>query len=119
MMSGRTIVIDPGHGGSELAGGSSPNNAVGANGLLEKDLTLEIARRVAAALDDRFTVTLTRSGDTNSSLTERTGVAKAANGRTSSSLSTSTAVGTPRSTACSRCCAAITTADGAGHPASA
>src|SRR4051794_18696563 len=70
------VVIDPGHGGTDAAGGSSPNNAVGPNGLLEKNLTLDLARRVAAALDGRFAVTLTRSGDLNSSLTERASVAK-------------------------------------------
>jgi N-acetylmuramoyl-L-alanine amidase len=35
----KTIVIDAGHGGQGKVGGSSGNNAVGANGLLEKDLT--------------------------------------------------------------------------------
>jgi N-acetylmuramoyl-L-alanine amidase/GH25 family lysozyme M1 (1,4-beta-N-acetylmuramidase) len=71
-----TVVIDAGHGGNAAAGGSSPNNAVGPNGLLEKDLTLDLARRVAAALGGRFPVTLTRSGDVNSSLTQRANVAK-------------------------------------------
>jgi phosphoserine aminotransferase len=33
----RTIVIDPGHGGSKTVGGSSPNNATGPTGLLEKE----------------------------------------------------------------------------------
>ena len=34
-----TVVIDAGHGGAERAGGSSPNNATGPNGLREKDKT--------------------------------------------------------------------------------
>src|SRR5262249_46570381 len=38
-----TIVIDPGHGGSETG-------AIGPGGLQEKDATLEIAKRIAAAL---------------------------------------------------------------------
>ena len=42
------VVLDPGHGGSVKVGGSSPNNAVGAGGLLEKDLTLDVATRTAA-----------------------------------------------------------------------
>jgi N-acetylmuramoyl-L-alanine amidase len=70
------VVIDPGHGGDTRVGGSAANNAVGPNGLLEKDLTLDIARRVAAALDDRFTVTLTRTADANSSLVDRAAVSK-------------------------------------------
>ena len=38
----RTVVLDPGHGGTSAAGASSPNNATGPNGLLEKDLTLDL-----------------------------------------------------------------------------
>src|SRR5690348_14093497 len=38
-----TIVIDPGHGGSEDLLGSSANHAVGPNGTLEKTLTLDVA----------------------------------------------------------------------------
>ena len=70
------VVLDPGHGGNVRDAASASNNAVGPNGLLEKDLTLDLARRVAAALDDRFAVTMTRTGDSNSSLTERAGVSK-------------------------------------------
>lgn len=70
------LVIDPGHGGSAQADGSSPNNAVGPNGLMEKDLTLEIATRAAQALTGRATVILTRSGDTNLSLSARAEVAR-------------------------------------------
>src|SRR5689334_13079818 len=69
-----TIVLDPGHGGSAPADGSSPNNSVGANGLLEKDLTLKVAASAAAKLPpDRFKVLLTRTDDRNLSLGERTG----------------------------------------------
>src|SRR6266487_1177237 len=74
-----TVVIDPGHGGSAAAGGSSPNNATGPNGLLEKDLTLDLGRRVAGLLGDRARVILTRSADENRSLTERAGIARDAN----------------------------------------
>ncbi|MBC7899598.1 MAG: N-acetylmuramoyl-L-alanine amidase, partial [Saprospiraceae bacterium] len=65
------IVIDPGHGGKEKIGGSSPNNAVGANGLLEKNLTLDMANRVAATLAAQTSVFLTRPGDTNLGLSDR------------------------------------------------
>lgn len=65
------IVIDPGHGGTTKIGGSSPNNATGANGLLEKNLTLDLANRVAATLADRADVFLTRASDTNLGLSDR------------------------------------------------
>ncbi len=72
----RTVVIDPGHGGTAAAGGSSPNNATGPNGLLEKDVTLDLGRRVAAALAPRADVVLTRAGDENRSLAERAKVGR-------------------------------------------
>jgi N-acetylmuramoyl-L-alanine amidase len=65
------VVLDPGHGGTTTVGGSSPNNATGPNGLLEKNLTLDLAQRVAQALADEATVILTRTGDTNLSLSDR------------------------------------------------
>jgi len=70
-----TVVIDPGHGGTSPTGGSSPNNAVGPNGLLEKDVTLDLGRRVATLLGNRASVILTRSGDENRSLADRAKVA--------------------------------------------
>jgi N-acetylmuramoyl-L-alanine amidase len=69
------IVIDPGHGGATKIGGSSPNNAAGANGLLEKDLTLDIARRTASLLKDSAKVVLTRDDDKNLSLAKRAAIA--------------------------------------------
>lgn len=71
----QTIVIDPGHGGSEAAGGSSPNNAVGPNGLLEKDVALDLGRRVATLLSESARVVLTRNDDSNLSLGARARVA--------------------------------------------
>ena len=65
------IVIDPGHGGTAKVGGSSPNNAKGANGLLEKNLTLDMANRVAATLAQQASVFLTRASDTNLGLSDR------------------------------------------------
>jgi len=66
----RTIVLDPGHGGEEVG-------AVGHSGLLEKDLSLDIVKR----LRDRLTrhlnlnVILTREDDRVVPLRQRTAVA--------------------------------------------
>jgi len=66
------VVIDPGHGGKD-------NGAVGPGGVREKDVTLDIARRVARILAaQNLQVTLTRSDDTFVSLEERTARANAA-----------------------------------------
>jgi len=66
----RTIVIDPGHGGREVG-------AVGPNGLLEKDVTLAIARKLASALSGKVgaRVVLTREDDSVVSLDQRTALA--------------------------------------------
>ena len=74
-----TVVIDPGHGGSVAISGSSPNNATGPNGLLEKDVTLDLGRRVSALLASRASVILTRTTDVNLSLSDRAKVARDAN----------------------------------------
>ena len=65
-----TIVIDPGHGGSETG-------AVGPGGLQEKDVTLQIARRLAAAVQRLLPcrAVLTRESDSVISLDDRTAVA--------------------------------------------
>lgn len=58
---GRTVVLDPGHGGSEIGA-----SFVLADGTLlrEKDLTLRVARRVAALLEAQgYRVVLTRTDD--------------------------------------------------------
>ncbi len=65
----RRVVLDPGHGGSE-------DGAIGAGGLKEKDLVLDVARMVAARLRaEGFEVTLTRDGDEDLSLDDRAAVA--------------------------------------------
>ncbi|HUP63062.1 MAG TPA: N-acetylmuramoyl-L-alanine amidase [Thermoanaerobaculia bacterium] len=66
----RTIVIDPGHGGKEVG-------AVGADGLMEKDVTLALSRKLAAALASKVgaRVVLTRDEDTLVSLDQRTALA--------------------------------------------
>ncbi len=66
----RTIVIDPGHGGKEVG-------AVGPNGVMEKDITLTLSRKLAAALSDKIgaRVVLTRDEDSVVSLDQRTAIA--------------------------------------------
>ena len=66
----RTIVIDPGHGGKEVG-------AVGPNGLLEKDLTMAIARKLSASLAAKTgaRIVLTREDDSVVSLDQRTAIA--------------------------------------------
>jgi N-acetylmuramoyl-L-alanine amidase len=62
----RTIVIDPGHGGSE-------QGARGPSGTLEKNVVLSIARQLKAAIEARLgiRVLLTRSGDETVALDAR------------------------------------------------
>jgi N-acetylmuramoyl-L-alanine amidase len=66
----KTITLDPGHGGSETG-------ATGRGGLQEKDVTLEIVRRLAQLLESRLgvRVLLTRDGDNYLELDERTTIA--------------------------------------------
>ena len=82
------VVIDPGHGGTKKIGGSSPNNAKSASNVLEKDINLDIARRVrqslqqglgyerAKQLDKDVKVALTRDLDINIGLSARAEVAQ-------------------------------------------
>jgi N-acetylmuramoyl-L-alanine amidase len=66
----RTVVIDPGHGGAEVG-------AKGPAGTLEKDVTLAIARKLRASLTGNLglQVFLTRDGDAEVPLNERTAIA--------------------------------------------
>jgi N-acetylmuramoyl-L-alanine amidase len=67
------VVVDPGHGGNDPG--------AMARGMREKDITLDIARRVAARLvADGFDVLLTRHNDETMSLQERVQMANAAKG---------------------------------------
>ena len=71
------VVIDPGHGGSSAVGGSSANNATGPTGLLEKTVTLQVAKAAEAALEnDPVSVTLTRSRDVNLGIAARAAKAR-------------------------------------------
>jgi N-acetylmuramoyl-L-alanine amidase len=65
------VVLDPGHGGKDTG-------AVGPGGLKEKDVTLDVAHRVAAVLAQQgIRVVLTRDDDRFVSLEERTARANA------------------------------------------
>jgi N-acetylmuramoyl-L-alanine amidase len=66
----RTIVIDPGHGGTETG-------AIGPSGVAEKELTLLLARELEARLAQRLPVrvVLTRTGDSNLPHDTRTAIA--------------------------------------------
>jgi N-acetylmuramoyl-L-alanine amidase len=65
------VVLDPGHGGKDAG-------AMGSEGLKEKDVTLDIARRAAAVLGAQgIQVILTRADDRFVSLEERTARANA------------------------------------------
>lgn len=84
--SQRTIVIDPGHGGTRASGSdkertlSSPNNAKTPSGILEKDLTLELSREIGRCLERKgFRAVLTRIDDTNPDFAKRAEIASAAN----------------------------------------
>jgi N-acetylmuramoyl-L-alanine amidase len=68
--AGFVVVIDPGHGGEE-------EGARGPTGLLEKNVTLDIARRLKAQLATGYDieVLLTRDGDATVSLDDRTAIA--------------------------------------------
>lgn len=70
-----TIVIDPGHGGHTKIGGSSPNNAKGPNGTLEKNITLAIAKAVQTLMPGYIDLILTRESDVNLGLRDRTSFA--------------------------------------------
>ena len=64
------IVIDAGHGGHD-------DGTIGPNGVLEKDVVLDVALRLATLVQTRLgaEVVLTRSDDTFVPLTERTAIA--------------------------------------------
>lgn len=71
----RRVVIDPGHGGSD-------HGKEGVGGLLEKDITLAIAKELERILEQRddIEVVLTREGDVDLGLLERTELANRAGG---------------------------------------
>jgi N-acetylmuramoyl-L-alanine amidase len=66
----RTIIIDAGHGGQDVG-------TVGAGGAKEKDVTLQMARRLKTAIEGRLglRVLMTREGDDDVTLDRRTELA--------------------------------------------
>ncbi|WP_166511131.1 SH3 domain-containing protein [Desulfallas thermosapovorans] len=69
-LQGRVIAIDPGHGGSDPG-------AIGPTGLQEKDVTLDIALKLAQLLNENGArVVLTRSDDRSVDLYQRTAIAQ-------------------------------------------
>jgi len=70
----RTVVIDPGHGGTD-------SGVAGDGGLLEKDVNLAVALRLADYLRRQdLDVVLTREGDDHLGLAERAEIANASDG---------------------------------------
>jgi N-acetylmuramoyl-L-alanine amidase len=66
------VAIDPGHGGIDPG-------ALGLDGLVEKNLTLDVSNRLAALLRaDGVTVVMTRTTDASVSIQERSDIANAA-----------------------------------------
>ena len=69
----KVVVIDPGHGGKD-------SGAIGINGILEKEVVLDIAKEIIrlnkAILKDDFDIYLTRYKDTLISLADRAQLAK-------------------------------------------
>jgi N-acetylmuramoyl-L-alanine amidase len=64
----KTIVIDPGHGGYDTG-------ALGPEGTFEKNVSLELARTVAAELENTYRVILTRTDDYFLNIPSRTSIA--------------------------------------------
>jgi N-acetylmuramoyl-L-alanine amidase len=71
----RRIIVDAGHGGKD-------SGAIGIGGLLEKDITLAVARELAARLRTRLDcqVIMTRDSDVFIPLEERTAIANSKEG---------------------------------------
>ena len=70
-LSVRSVVLDPGHGGNDPG-------ATGAGGVREKDVTLDVATRVKAILEEgHLAVSMTRDSDASLSLKDRVLLANA------------------------------------------
>jgi len=65
------VALDPGHGGRDWG-------ARGPTGLFEKDVCLELARKLAIRLESQYQVTLTRSDDYQVELRQRAAIANQA-----------------------------------------
>jgi len=64
----KIVVLDPGHGGND-------KGSRGAAATLEKEVTLTVARRLAAMLEDEYRVVLTRTDDYQLDIAERASAA--------------------------------------------
>ena len=72
VLAGKIVVLDPGHGGNDTG-------TIGPDGIEEKWITLPIATKAAQVLrQEGATVIMTRTGDTNPSLYDRTDIANRA-----------------------------------------
>ncbi|SFD73654.1 N-acetylmuramoyl-L-alanine amidase [Paenibacillus catalpae] len=72
-LKGKTIVLDPGHGGKDVG-------SIGGNGTYEKDVTLPTALKVRdKLLEQGATVVMTRDADTTVSLDARTEISQEEN----------------------------------------
>lgn len=71
ILEGKTIVLDPGHGGKDVG-------ATGQSGLLEKEITLRTAQNIQRLLLERTgaTVILSRDNDESLTLSERMKITK-------------------------------------------
>lgn len=65
------VLIDPGHGGEESGAVSHYKEGSKNITIFEKDLSLELAKKLKSLLDKKFTTYLTRSFDRTVSLEER------------------------------------------------
>jgi N-acetylmuramoyl-L-alanine amidase len=77
-----TIVLDPGHGGTRIVGGSKPNNATSVSRVKEKKLTLDFClilrdslQKLAQQKNKQIKVVLTRTEDVNIGIAQRSKVA--------------------------------------------
>jgi N-acetylmuramoyl-L-alanine amidase len=78
-VTGKSVVIDPGHGMTHLWDGSDPG-AIGPSGVVERDVVMKISLMLGdLLLKEGFTVIFTRHGDTSLTLSERANTACAAN----------------------------------------
>lgn len=64
----RVVIIDPGHGGAD-------SGVEGHEGGVEKTVSLDLAKKLEDALEDRYRVFLTRKGDYEVSLSQRVSIA--------------------------------------------
>jgi N-acetylmuramoyl-L-alanine amidase len=75
-LSGKVIVLDPGHASIQSGGWLDPGAVGSATGLKEKDVNLSIVFKLKTLLEaDGARVILTHAGQTSLSLAERAGVA--------------------------------------------